>query len=75
MTVQLTAALQQELNNLAAERGLSADELALRALASFVADQRDFDAAIARSNADIAAGRVSEHDEVVARIDRLLSIQ
>ena len=75
MTVQLTAALQQELDHLAAERGLSADELAVRAIEGFVADQRDLDAAMRRSDADIAAGRVFEHDEVVARIDRLLSAQ
>ena len=75
MTVELSETLQQELDQLAGERGLSTDQLAHYAIKAFVLQQRDLDAAIRRGDDDIASRRLLEHDEVVARIDRLLTAQ
>ncbi len=75
MTVELNAALQQELHHLAAERGISVDDLAQHAIESFVRQERDLSAAVQRGDEDIAAGRLLQHDNVVSRINRLLTAQ
>ena len=72
MAVHLTPALEQELQDLAAQSHITPDELAQHALEGFVAYRRDLNDAVRRGDEDIAAGRVIEHNEVVARIDRLL---
>jgi predicted transcriptional regulator len=75
MPVHLTPDLEQELQNLAAQSNSTADELAQRALEDFVAYRRDLNDAVKRGDEDITAGRVLDHDEVVARINRLLQIK
>jgi predicted transcriptional regulator len=75
MMVELTPALQKELGHLAAERGLSVDDLAHYAIESFVLQERDLHAAVQRGEQDMAAGRLLQHDEVVSRINRLLAAQ
>ena len=72
MAVHLTPALEQELQELAAQSNITPDELAQHALEDFVAYRRDLNDAVKRGDEDIAAGRVLEHDEVIARINRLL---
>jgi predicted transcriptional regulator len=73
MALQLTPALEQQLQELASQSDLTADELAQRALESFVAYRRELNEAVRLGDEDIAAGRVLEHEEVVARIERLLA--
>lgn len=72
MAVHLTPALEQELQDLAAQSNVTPDELAQHALEGFVAYRRDLNEAVKRGDEDIAAGRVLEHEEVVARINRRL---
>ena len=75
MAVQLTPALEHQLQQLAAQSDRTADQLAQQALESFVAYRQDLNDAVRRGNEDIAAGRLVEHEEVVARIERMLSSQ
>jgi predicted transcriptional regulator len=72
MAVHLTAALEQDLHHLAAESNSTADELAQRALEDFVAYRKDLNEAVRRGDADIAAGRVLDHEEVFARLNARL---
>ena len=72
MAVHLPPALERELQSLAAQSHTTPDELAQQALEGFVAYRRDLNDAVQRGDEDIAAGRILEHAEVVARIDRLL---
>lgn len=72
MTVHLTPALEQDLQDLAAQSNSTPDEIAQHALEDFVAYRRDLKEAVRRGDEDIAAGRVLEHDQVVARVERLL---
>lgn len=72
MSIQLTPDLEADLQNLAAQSNSTADELAQRALEDFVSYRRDLNEAVKRADADIAAGRVYEHEEVFARIEELL---
>jgi predicted transcriptional regulator len=75
MTLQLTPALEQELEHLAAQSNSTADALAQRALEEFVAHRLDLNEAVKRGDEDIAAGRLLSHEEVFARIDRMLQDQ
>ncbi len=70
MTLQLTPALEQELQRLANESHSSVDELAQAALERFVAYKRELSALVKRGNADIAAGRYISSEEMLARIER-----
>ncbi len=72
MMLHLTTALEKDLQHLAAQSNTTPDELAQHALENFVAYRRDLNDAVKRGNEDIAAGRVLEHGEVVARIEQLL---
>ena len=73
MAIEITPALEQDLEHLAVEYRTSVGELAQRALEEFVACEGDLCAAAKRGDADIAAGRLLDHEEVVERIDRLLA--
>jgi predicted transcriptional regulator len=70
--MQLKPEQEQRLQQLAAQSGLRVDELLPRQLDQFLDCQDDLAMAVKRGNEDIAAGRVVEHDEVVARIEKLL---
>ncbi len=72
MTVQLTPVQEARLQNLAARTALTPDELVRGTVDRFLDQEEDFLAAIKRGDEDIAAGRLIEHDEVVARIEKLL---
>ncbi len=72
MALQLTPDLERELQHLAAQSNSTPDEIAQHALEDFVAYRRDLNEAVKRGDEDIAAGRVLEHDQVVARMERLL---
>jgi len=72
MTVQLTPEQEQRLQHLAAEMTATPDELAQDCLDRFLDYQEDMMLTIRRGRADVAAGRVVDHDEVVARIERML---
>jgi predicted transcriptional regulator len=72
MNIQLSPSLEQDLRHLAAQANTTADDVAQRALEEFITYRRDLNEAVQRANADIAAGRVYEHEEVVARIETLL---
>jgi predicted transcriptional regulator len=72
MAVQLKPEQEQRLQQPAAQSGLTVDELLQRQLDSFLDYQEDLTMAVKRGDEDVAAGRVVEHDAVVARIDKLL---
>jgi predicted transcriptional regulator len=72
MAVQLKPEQEQRLQHLASQSGLTMDELLQRQLDHFLDYQEDLAMAVKRGDEDIAAGRVLEHDEVVARIEKLL---
>jgi predicted transcriptional regulator len=72
MPVQLKPELEERLQQLAERTCVSPDELVQEAVGRLLADEEDLEAAVQRGREDIAAGRLIEHDEVFARIDRLL---
>ena len=72
MAVQLKPEQEERLKHLASQSGLTSDELLQQQLDRFLDYQDDLAMAVKRGDEDIAAGRVLEHDEVVARIYKLL---
>jgi predicted transcriptional regulator len=68
MVVQLTIEQERELASLAENEQKTVDELAQEAVARLLASRAEHRAAIQRSRASIAAGRVVEHEEVFARL-------
>jgi predicted transcriptional regulator len=72
MTVQLTPAQEERLQQLATLRSLTPDELAQEGIDRFLSYEEDLVAAVQRGREDIAAGRLLEPEEVFARIDRML---
>jgi predicted transcriptional regulator len=72
MPVQLKPELEDRLQHLAACTSRTPDELAEEGLERFIAYEEDLLMAVKRGNEDIAAGRVLEHEAVVARIEKLL---
>jgi predicted transcriptional regulator len=72
MSINLTPALEQRLQHLAAETHRTPDEVAQEGLDRFLAYEEDLHATVTRGREDIAAGRLIEHDEVFARIENLL---
>jgi predicted transcriptional regulator len=72
MTIQLTPSQEERLLNLAGLTARAPEDLVQEALGQFLAYEEDMAAAVQRGGEDIAAGRLVEHSEVVARIERLL---
>ena len=72
MPVQLKPEQEERLQHLAERTSRTPDQLAQEVVERFLADEEDLEAAVQRGREDIAAGRLIEHDEVLARIDRLL---
>jgi predicted transcriptional regulator len=72
MTVQLTPEQEQRLQTLAEEMTMTPDELAQAGFSQFLDAQEDAMALVRRGRADIAAGRLVDHDEVVGRIEKML---
>jgi predicted transcriptional regulator len=73
MTIQLTPSQEERLLNLAALTARTPDDLVEEALIQFLVYEEDCAAAVQRGRDDIAAGRVVEHEEVVARIEKILA--
>ena len=70
MALHLTPALEQRLEHLAAHTHRSPDELAQEGVEALLDHEERSATLIARGQADIAAGRVVSHEEVVARFTR-----
>ena len=73
MALQLTPALEQRLEYLAAQTHRSPEELAEEGMDRFLYQEEQIQAAVKRGRADIAAGRFVEHEEAVAFLDRILA--
>jgi predicted transcriptional regulator len=73
MPLHLTPELEQRLEQVAAQSGRTPEELAHEALDRFVTEQEEILAAIQEGDDDIAAGRVLDHEEVVARFEKRFS--
>lgn len=71
MALQLTPALEQRLDQLAAHTHRSANELAQEGLETFLDYEERSMAIVERGRADIAAGRVTDHDAVADRFAKL----
>ena len=70
MSIQLTPALEAELQHLAAQSNTTADDYAQRALEDFVAFRRDLNEEVRLADEDFEAGRFLQHHEAVARMAR-----
>ena len=72
LTITLTPDLGASLAELARAEGRAPESVALDAIAEHVAAALEMRARILRGEADIAAGRVVPHEEVLADLARLL---
>jgi len=70
MNLQVPPELEAKLARLAAESGRTADQVALDLLASSVDHDEWFRAEVEKGRAAAQEGRLLEHDDVAARMDR-----
>jgi predicted transcriptional regulator len=70
MNLQVPPDLEAKLTRLAAETGRTADQVALDLLASSVDHDDWFRAEVEKGSAAAREGRLIEHDDVAARMDR-----
>jgi predicted transcriptional regulator len=70
MNLQVPPELEAKLTRLAAETGRTADQVALELLASSVDHDEWFRAEVEKGRAAAREGRLLEHDDVAARMDR-----
>ena len=70
MNLQVPPELEAKLIRLAAETGRTADQVALDLLASSVDHDEWFRAEVEKGRAAAREGRLIEHDDVAARMDR-----
>jgi predicted transcriptional regulator len=70
MNLQVPPELEAKLTRLAAETGRTADQVALDLLASSVEHDEWFRAEVENGRAAARDGRLIEHDDVAARMDR-----
>jgi predicted transcriptional regulator len=70
MNLQLPPELEAKLTRLAAETGRTTDQVALDLLANSVDHEEWFRAQVEKGRTAIRDGRVLEHDDVAARMDR-----
>ena len=70
MNLQVPPELEAKLERLAAETGRTADEVALDLLASSVDHDEWFRAEVEKGRTTAREGRLIEHDDVAARMDR-----
>jgi predicted transcriptional regulator len=73
MNVALDPALQAKLLRLAAERGCDAEALAREAIERFVNYDEWFINEVEKGLAQIARGEVLSHEQVEARLEKLLT--
>ncbi|MES2158136.1 MAG: CopG family ribbon-helix-helix protein [Pseudomonadota bacterium] len=69
MTIRLTPALKEKLGRLAQDTRRTRSFLAAEALETYVNRELQIIEGIQRGLADMAAGRVTPHDEAIAQID------
>jgi|HubBroStandDraft_6_1064221.scaffolds.fasta_scaffold2448831_1 predicted transcriptional regulator len=72
MDVPLTPEQEAELKAIASREGRNADSLAREVLSIYLKREAQFVAAVKRGMASAERGDFVEHDEVLARIERLL---
>lgn len=70
MNLQVPPELEARLTRLAAETGRTADQVALDLLASSVEHDEWFRAEVEKGRASAREGKLIEHDDVAARMDR-----
>jgi predicted transcriptional regulator len=70
MNLQVPPELEAKLTRLAAETGRTVDQVALELLASSVEHDEWFRAEVEKGRAGAREGRLIEHNDVVARMDR-----
>ena len=70
MNLQVPPELEAKLTRLAAESGRTVDQVALDLLASSVVHDEWFRAEVEKGRAATREGRLLEHDDVAARMDR-----
>jgi predicted transcriptional regulator len=70
MNLQVPPELEAKLTRLAAETGRTADQVALDLLASSVDHDEWFRAEVEKGRTAARDGRLIEHDDVAARLDR-----
>ena len=70
MNLQVPPELEAKLTRLAAETGRTADQVALDLLASSVDHEEWFRAEVEKGRASAREGKLLEHDDVAARMDR-----
>lgn len=73
MTLQLTPALEQRLEQVAAQTHRSPEELAQEGVDRYLVQEEQTLAIIERGRADIAAGRLVTSEDVLARIERMFT--
>lgn len=73
IATRVDADLDAELNRLAKASGLSKSWLINEALSSFVANERQFLAAVEKGKKALRAGRVVDHTTVVAAFERIIT--
>jgi predicted transcriptional regulator len=69
ISVPVADADRLDLEAWAQSRGVPVGSMVAEAVAVYVQDQREIIAAVAEARADIAAGRVSSHEAVVAEFE------
>jgi predicted transcriptional regulator len=70
MNLQVPPELEAKLTRLAAETGRTTDQVALDLLASSIDHDEWFRSEVEKGRASAREGRMLEHDDVVARMDR-----
>ena len=70
MNLQVPPELEAKLTRLAAETGRTADQVALDLLASSVDHDEWFRAEVEKGRSAAREGRLLEHDDIAARLDR-----
>jgi predicted transcriptional regulator len=68
VTVPVDETVKADLDAWAESRGVSVDTVLSQVVEAFVAERREIETAVAEARADIAAGRVHSHEDVVARL-------
>lgn len=70
MNLQVPPELEAKLTRLAAETGRTADQVALDLLASSIDHDEWFRSEVEKGRASAREGRLLEHDDIAARMDR-----
>ena len=73
MALHLTPALQERLEHLASEAHRSPDDLAQEVMENYLTEQEDLRAALHEAEDQIDRGEFLTHEEVFARINKLLA--